>query len=416
MFYNDSSSYDSWDSSSDSDDSDFYSDEADQYEHDYDYGNYNGESSRSRSRHENTSSDRQDGAALSNMLWPPDKTTLKVRFRNGSQWDKDTVEKIVKTHYHAVPMRIRFKFLKDGERGPSDIRIEFASHSECTIGQAANNHPGETTMWLELHPKLRTSEERQAQRQSNILHEFGHALGMMHEHTHPDCKANWNYRVLQAKTGWSMQRVHNNYRKLNYGEATLSQYDPESIMHYPINPGDTQSMVTRLPLNTVLSEGDKRFLMAIYPADHTSRPRSERKTTSRTSTTEPGKKREKKRESTSRKQPKPTSTSTSTSVKKPNHLTPTVISSVGNTTVNGGYVIAKGVGNVTVMGGGYVEQRGSGNMWVHGDSDVKLTGAGNVWVYGSGNAVVTGVGNVFFSGKGKGKVTGAGNVHSNGGF
>ncbi len=61
-----------------------------------------------------------------------------------------------------------------------------------------------------MHPSIQSPEERRLKRQADILHEFGHALSMVHEHSHPDCKANWNYRVLQARQGWDVDRVHEN--------------------------------------------------------------------------------------------------------------------------------------------------------------------------------------------------------------
>jgi hypothetical protein len=261
-----SSSDDSPSSSSDDDTLSYASSEAEHDEVDWE-GWINCES-----RH-TTPQGRADGVALNNSLWPSDKHHLKVRFLNGDTWEKDTVKQIIKKHYHAIPMRIRFKFLEKGARGPSDIRITFTTWSASYIGRDAEDHRGKTTMWLNMHPSIRSPEERRLKRQADILHEFGHALGMEHEQSHPDCKANWNYRVLQARQGWDVDRVHNNYKKVDAVRARLAPYDPESIMHYRVQPGDTQSMKMHVPQNTVLSAGDKKFLMSIYPAEQTPEPK-----------------------------------------------------------------------------------------------------------------------------------------------
>jgi hypothetical protein len=174
-------------------------------------------------------------------------------------------------------MHIRFEFLNKDSLGPSDIRIIFTTESSSRIGRGACRYPRETTMQLNMYPRLQSPEDRRLKRQADILHEFGHALGMVHEHTHPDCKANLNYRVLQARNGWDAQKVQVNYCKPDPLRARSTPYDRKSIMHYPIMRGDTQTGTTFVPLNTVLSEGDKKFLMSIYPIESTPKPKLELK-------------------------------------------------------------------------------------------------------------------------------------------
>jgi hypothetical protein len=213
-----------------------------------------------------------NGAADNTLLWPPEQHTLKVRFRNGDASQRDAVKRYVTNHYHAVPMRIRFVFLDDHAPGPSNIRIMFNTEkSESYIGRDAERHPRDTTMWLNWHPTIQDPETRRRQRQADVLHEFGHALGMVHEQKHPDCTAKWNYRVLQARHGWSAEKLQRAYEKVDSRRTRFSTYDPKSIMHYPIRPGDALNAVATVPLNRVLSEGDKQFLAAIYPVQQTLR-------------------------------------------------------------------------------------------------------------------------------------------------
>lgn len=234
------------------------------------------ENERSIWNSENTERERADGLAQNKHLWPADKQYLMVRFQNGTTSEKNLVKDLVEKHYHAIPMRIRFKFLEMETVGHSDIRLEFTTWSGCYIGRSAEKRPRETTMWLNLKPKMKSHEERQTQRQASILHEFGHALGMVHEHTHPDCKANWNYRVLQAKSGWDAQRVHDNYNQRHPSRRLKSApYDPKSIMHYPIEQGDTHNVVDHIPKNCELSSGDQEFLTALYPIKSILKTRSE---------------------------------------------------------------------------------------------------------------------------------------------
>ncbi|KAK4099837.1 zincin [Parathielavia hyrcaniae] len=221
------------------------------------------------------------GAGLNDCLWPPYKHRLVVHFLNGSPWEQQTVKHLVAKHYHAVPMRLRFEFPDShhlGASGPeSDIRVLFSNHSHSYIGRQADNFPGQPTMWLDMHPgsSWRSADETREHMQSNVLHEFGHALGMIHEQQHPDCRANWNYRVLQGKLGWDHEKTRRAYDKV-YPWPAATPYDPQSIMHYPVARGDTESGRMFVPLNSVLSDGDKRFLAALYPPeqDPWSRPES----------------------------------------------------------------------------------------------------------------------------------------------
>ncbi|KAK0701212.1 hypothetical protein B0T21DRAFT_250734, partial [Apiosordaria backusii] len=175
--------------------------------------------------------------------------------------------------YNSVPMRIKFLFFTDGASGASDIRVQFNDKQSCSyIGRDAECHLNKPTLWLDRLSTIKSPEQRRQQIQRTVLHEFGHALGMVHEHGHPDYHADWNWRVLQARTGWTAEEVKNNYKKHQSPRTKLAPYDPKSVMHYSIEPGDAHNAVQPVPLNSVLSDGDKRFLLAIYPLPTVSKP------------------------------------------------------------------------------------------------------------------------------------------------
>ncbi|KAF4472619.1 hypothetical protein FALBO_486 [Fusarium albosuccineum] len=207
------------------------------------------------------------GIISHDLLWPADKTCIKVRFMNGEPWQRGTVQLCVWEHYHAVPMRIRFQFLKPYDTsGLSDIRVWFGEESRSLVGRDAEKHLGQQTMELNLDvPKHYTERQSRMARQHTILHEFGHALGMFHQHLHPDFLVDWDFARLEKKSGWSAAILRDRYQPLENGREKLGPYDSLSIMHYPVGEGDTLNSVPPIGLNLVLSEGDKRYLTLAYP-------------------------------------------------------------------------------------------------------------------------------------------------------
>jgi hypothetical protein len=62
-----------------------------------------------------------------------------------------------------------------------------------------------------MHPRLPTQDAARDKMQADVLHEFGHALGLVHEHKHPQCKAKWNYGQLMNRNRWNLDLVRHNY-------------------------------------------------------------------------------------------------------------------------------------------------------------------------------------------------------------
>lgn len=312
---------------------------------------------------------------------------MRVSFLNGYESDRQTVKYLVKKHYNSLPMRLRFEFPSQRNIYSSDIRIEFANHSSSYIGRQAEGYPGQATMWLNMYPRMHAQEAARDKVQADVLHEFGHALGLVHEHKHPGCGATWNYGALMGKNGWGLSMVRRNYDAntqsalaTNWEEA----YDPCSIMHYPIQRGDTVRGITSIEENFVLSKGDKETLASLYPPVPVYSP---------VLITKP--------------------LSVGISKQPVGSGTPVRVSGKKSTVVSGGYVVVSGNASVTINGGGHVVVSGNASAVVHGDSTVKASGNGSVRVNGSGTAEVSGNGTAVFTGMGTGKVCGNGTIWSN---
>jgi len=330
-------------------------------------------------------------------LWPSDKDHLNVYFMNGSTTEQSLVKYLVRKHYNSLSLGIQFNFLSQNELHRSDIRLEFARDSWSRIGTDANLFRNQTTMHVNMHPRRSTEEGVRAKIQADILHEFGHALGMVHAHKHPDCKANWNYQRLMSSNEWSLQNVRRNYDKTTpsvVGKSWDLPYDPKSIMHYAIEKGDTHSRITEVQENTVLSDGDKKMLLRRYPKR---REQNEVRTGTKT------------RHKVSQKLVAPPKEKYK---QEPRACEKVYVSGNSSSTVRGGHVVVSGNASAKVKGGGYVVVSGNGKAVVYGDSNVRVSGNGRVYVHGNGTAVVSGNGSARFSGRGTGKTTGNGSISS----
>lgn len=106
------------------------------------------------------------------------------------------------------------------------------------------------------------------------LHEIGHTLGFPHEHQNPNAGIVWDKAAVYAEYGgppnnWSTEEIDwNILRKLDRHAVRGSDWDPDSIMHYPIEPGlilsppGFENGVSPAP---GLSAADIRWVRQFYP-------------------------------------------------------------------------------------------------------------------------------------------------------
>lgn len=146
------------------------------------------------------------------------------------------------------------------------IRVGFAASGHWSyLGTDARSIPtNQTTMNLQFSSNTSDVEIRRV-----ATHEFGHALGMIHEHQHPNVTIPWDkpkvYSYYAATQGWSRAQVDNNlFAKYTQAQTNFSAYDRASIMHYPVEEQLTIGNYA-VGWNTDLSATDKSFIAAVYP-------------------------------------------------------------------------------------------------------------------------------------------------------
>jgi hypothetical protein len=192
--------------------------------------------------------------------------TLRVAFLDGEEPVKQKVRQRAAEWCQYANLKFEFAPGREGE-----IRISFKEKgsSWSYIGTDALTVPaGEPTMnygWL-------TPDTQDDEYSRVVLHEFGHALGCIHEHQNPTVEIPWDkeavYRYYAGPPNrWSRSVVdHNLFEKYSRESTQFSQFDPHSIMLYAVS-NDLTVGDWEVGWNTTLSPTDKEFIGTQYPFD-----------------------------------------------------------------------------------------------------------------------------------------------------
>lgn len=103
-----------------------------------------------------------------------------------------------------------------------------------------------------------------------VLHEFGHALGLIHEHQSPAAEIPWDteavYNIYAGPPNfWSRAEVDRNIlARYSRMESNYTDFDPDSIMLYPIPPELTHGELV-VGWNRTLSPTDRTGIRRFYP-------------------------------------------------------------------------------------------------------------------------------------------------------
>jgi hypothetical protein len=176
---------------------------------------------------------------------------LKVAFLDGTKPQQDLVKK------HAPQWskhgRVTFDFVKNTN---PDIRITFDA------SDGAWSYIGRDCVGI---PKGQPTMNLGWQDEGVILHEFGHTLGMIHEHQNPSGGIKWNkpnvYRDLGGPpNNWDKATVDNNmFATYDRNQVNATKVDAKSIMLYQIPRTWTLDGFSSTA-NEVLSTQDKKFI------------------------------------------------------------------------------------------------------------------------------------------------------------
>ncbi len=187
-------------------------------------------------------------------------STLHVRFMEGSAQQRRIAMDQAKWWSDVANLAFAFD-----DASNADIRITFDANDGAWsyIGTDAKGIPtNAATMNLGFLDG------------GTAAHEFGHAIGLAHEHQNPAGGIQWDEQaVVRAMAGspnfWTeAQTRHNILRKYAANQVNGTEFDPESIMLY-FFPAEWTTNGIATSRNEVLSALDKQFIAGarMYPKD-----------------------------------------------------------------------------------------------------------------------------------------------------
>ncbi len=188
-------------------------------------------------------------------LWP-NGTALSIRFVGGTPAQHDVVKQFAPQWCDHANLSFAFNSSPSAQ-----IRIAFADDGAWSyIGKDAlgipSNQPTMNFGWLD---------------EGVVLHEFGHMIGMIHEHQNPRTNPiQWNKPVVNAAlagppNNWDPETIqHNLYDKYEVTQINGSDFDPASVMLYSFPAAWTINGFHTEP-NEKLGAVDKAFASRVYP-------------------------------------------------------------------------------------------------------------------------------------------------------
>jgi hypothetical protein len=205
------------------------------------------------------------GAILNGAKWNPGET-IKIRFLDGDVSLQERVKEVALEWTQFANLNLVFV-----EQAPAPIRIAFeqGQGSWSYLGTQCRQikEPEPTMNYGWLTPSSTDEELRKV-----VLHEFGHALGLIHEHQNPQGGIKWNEAaVINDLSGppnnWNEQQIRDNMFA-KYEGVTATNVDSESIMLYPVPMSwtlpDESGKQFSSDTNSVLSNVDKDFIRQCY--------------------------------------------------------------------------------------------------------------------------------------------------------
>lgn len=207
------------------------------------------------------STSRKELALARYKLWEPGQR-LRIRFLDGEAALHKKVETEARKWLEFANLEFEFGNFADAE-----IRVTFQGRGYRSLVGTDAKKRADPLPTMTLGGFTVTTDPVLLRRV--VIHEFGHAIGCVHEQASPTINIPWDrpkVYAYYARLGWDASMVDQNVF-LRYDKSEVEStdlHDPQSIMQYPV-PKELTTGNFEIGWNTELSALDKVFIAKMYP-------------------------------------------------------------------------------------------------------------------------------------------------------
>jgi len=207
--------------------------------------------------------------------------TPRATLLTSARWDIGVIRVAFLPGHGSPALRDRIKGYAQLWHGADNVGVEFRFQEQIDDTVHVRVALGGTGDWSELgrHARnnrnlalptmnLKLTERTTAKKvMRSVLHEFGHALGLVHEHQIPGEPIQWDREAVIADlraAGWSVSEIEAQVlAPYTADESNTGTFDPNSIMLYPIKRSWTLNGF-HVDWNRTLSDQDKARIAELY--------------------------------------------------------------------------------------------------------------------------------------------------------